>query len=251
MARINITNDNEFSLLLNALSYDITYAHFHYKLLRSLHGAIEGDQYQEVFNQSWTFWHLTFEAHQDAMFFRLGRIFDQSKDALSLGNWLQTIKFNLHLFDQPNFRKRLQGNPFVESLAKDSRKPDEHKLEQDICSVVVNKNKGTDTVVMKFKEIRNKFLAHKDPNVLLPSRGPEMVVDLSWNDIEHLLSLADSLLSKYSLLFAASVYSTTMVGQDDYKYVLESIKMRIESYKAATEVEMEKFLGKSQEDKAT
>ena len=55
MARIDIPNDNEFSILLNALSSDITYAHFHYKLLRSLQGAIEGNQYQEVFNQSWTF----------------------------------------------------------------------------------------------------------------------------------------------------------------------------------------------------
>ncbi|MGA3281857.1 MAG: hypothetical protein ABSD50_12850 [Smithella sp.] len=244
MARIDISNDNEFSILLDALSSDITYAHFHYKLLRSLHGAIEGDQYREVFNQSWTFWHLTLEAHEVAMLLRLGRIFDQGKNALSLGNWLQTIRSNLHFFDEPNFRRRLQGNSFVESLAKDSRKPDEHELKQDIGSVVVNLNNGIDSVVKKFNNVRNKYLAHKDPNVLLPSRGPKMVADLSWNDIEHLLSLANRLLSKYSLLFTASVYSTTMVGQDDYKYVLESIKMRIESYKATMAAEMEKYLGK-------
>jgi hypothetical protein len=49
------------------------------------------------------------------------------------------------------------------------------------------------------------------------------------------LSLADRLLSKYTILFDASVDSTTMVAQDDYKRVLETIKERIESHKAAVE----------------
>jgi hypothetical protein len=249
MARIDIPNDNEFSLLLNALSSDIGHAHFHYKLLRALQDA--RDEYWEVFSQSQTFWSLTLEAHQDATLSRLGRVFDQEKTALSLGNWLLTIKSNLHFFDEPNFRKRLQGNPFVESLAKDSRKPDEQELEQDVGSVVKSVNKGIDNVVLKFINIRNKYLAHKDPKVLLPSRGPEMVADLSWNDVEHLLNLADGLLSKYSLLFAASVDSTTMLGQDDYKSVLETIKGGIESHRAAAEAEMKKYLGKSREDPAT
>lgn len=248
MTRIDIPNDDEFSLLRNALSSDIGHAHFHYKLLRALQDA--HDEYWEVFSQSRTFWYLALEAHQDATLFRLGRIFDQERGALTLGNWLQTIKSNLHFFDEPSFRKRLQGNPFVENLARDFRKPDRHELEQDIGSVVVSVNKGTDNVVKKFIDIRNKYLAHKDPRTLLPSRGPQMVADLSWNDVEHLLSLADRLLSKYSILFAASVDSTTMLGQDDYKYVLETIKERVESHKAAVECERKKYLRKSRRDPA-
>jgi len=83
MARINISDDNEFSLLLNALSSDIVYAHFHYKLFRALQDA--HDQYWEVFAQALTFWSLTLEAHQNATLFRLGRVFDQDKSAL--GQW--------------------------------------------------------------------------------------------------------------------------------------------------------------------
>ncbi len=185
-------------MLLNELSSDIVHAHFHYKLLRALQDA--HGQYGEVFSQSRTFWYLTLEAHQDATLFRLGRIFDQAKGALSLGHLLQTIKSNLHFFDEPNFRKRLQGNPFVDSLAKDSRKPDEHELDQDIGSVMRD-NKGFDNVVEKFINTRNKYLAHKDPKVLLPSQGPEMVADLSWNDIEHLLSLANRATQQIQLAF--------------------------------------------------
>jgi hypothetical protein len=233
MGRIRISNENEFSLLPNALSHDIGHAHFHYKFLRALQDA--HDQYWEVFSESRTFWGLTLEAHEDAMLYRLGRIFDQHKSALSLGKWLQIIKSNLYFFDEQNFRKRLQDNSFVESSAEDSRKPDEQELEQDIGSVVVKGNKGADNIVKKFVGIRNAYLAHRGLGGLLPSRGPQMVTDLSWDDVEYLLSLADRLLSKYTILFDASVDSTTMVAQDDYKRVLETIKERIESHKAAVE----------------
>ncbi len=165
MARIQVPDDNEFSLLLNELSSDIVHAHYHYKLLRALQDA--HSKYGEVFSQSQTFWYLTLNAHQDATLFRLGRIFDQTKGVLSLGHLLQTIKSNLHFFDEPNFRKRLQDNPFVDSLAKDSRKPDGQELDQDIGSVVMNVNKGFDNVVKRFIDTRNKYLAHKDPKVLL------------------------------------------------------------------------------------
>lgn len=249
MAHIRVRDENEFSLLLNELSSDMTHAHFHYKLLRALHDA--HGQYAEVFNQSRTFWHLTLNAHQDATLFRLGRIFDQTRGALSLGHLLQTIKSNLHFFDEPNFRKRLHDNPFVDSLAEDSRKPDEHELDQDIGSVVRAVNNSFDNVVEKFINIRNKYLAHKDPKVLLPSQGPEMVADLSWDDVEHLLSLANRLLSKYSLLFTASIDSTTIVGQDDYEYLLESIRQRIDAYKTHVEAETKEYLRKSKEDSTT
>jgi hypothetical protein len=120
-------------------------------------------------------------------------------------------------------------------------------LDQEVGTILVKLNKkgAADKVVKKFVATRDKFLAHKDPNFLLPSRGPKKVADLSWNDVEHLLSLANRLLTKYSLLFAASAYSTTMHCQDDYKYVLETINKRIESHKADEEADMKKYLGKS------
>lgn len=246
MARIEILDDNEFSLLLNTLSADVVHAHFHYQLLRALQDA--HDQYSEVFNETRTFWYLTLEAHQGATLFRLGRIFDQHKHALSLGNWLMTIRSNLHFFDEPDFRRRLQGNAFVDSLAKDSRKPEERELDRDISLVVAGSKKGVDESVRKFIDIRNKYLAHRDPAFMLPSQGPQKVADLLWADIERLLNLAAGLLNKYSSLFAASVSSTTMVGQDDYKYVLETVRARINSHKVDVDAEMKKYSGKSTED---
>ena len=245
MSGIRVCDDNEFSLLLNELSTDMIHAHFHYTLLRALEDA--RSQYAGVFSQSPTFWYLTLNAHQDVVLFRLGRIFDQSNGSLSLRNLLRAIKSNLHFFDEPNFRKRLQGNPFVDSLSKDSRKPVESELDHDIGLVAKDANNGFDNVAERFIHIRNKYLAHKDAKVLLASTDPETVAELSWDDVEHLLSLAKGLISKYSLLFAASVDSTTMHGQDDYKNVIESIKEHVDAWEARVEAARKEYLRKSEE----
>jgi hypothetical protein len=237
MARIRVSDDKEFSLLLTTLSSDIGWSQFHYKLLRDLQNA--RDSYPEVFNETRTFWYLTFQAHETATFYRLNRIFDQEKEALSLVNWLITIKTHLYLFDEANFRQRLQGNEFVDSLAKSLRKPDEHELNQDI-ELVWTKDKGNKNV----DSIVKKYLAHIDPSFLLPSRGVQSLPDLTWDDIEHLLDLASRLLNKYSSLFSANLYSGTIIGHDDYKYIIETIKMRITSYKAAIDAETKKYLNK-------
>jgi hypothetical protein len=244
MARIRVSDDKEFSLLLTTLSSDIGWSQFHYKLLRDLQNA--RDSYPEVFNETRTFWYLTFQAHETATLYRLNRVFDQEKEALSLVNWLMTIKTHLYLFDEANFRQRLQGNEFVDSLARSFRKPDEHELNQDIKLVWTKdkSNKKVDPIVKKYVDIRNKYLAHVDPSFLLPSCGIQPLADLTWDDIEHMLNLASKLLNKYSSLFSANLYSGTIIGHDDYKYIIETINMRIMSYKAVIDAETKKYLNK-------
>jgi len=42
---------------------------------------------------------------------------------------------NLSIFDEPNFRQRLKGNAFVESLAAELIAPDQAQLQKDIETV--------------------------------------------------------------------------------------------------------------------
>jgi hypothetical protein len=231
---IDRLNDEGFSLLLKELSSDIGHAHFHYKLLRALLDVYNNPS-SETFSQSRTFWFLTIEAHQDATLFRLGRVFDQGKDGLSLGKLLQTIKAYPHFFDEAHFRKRFKNKVFAENLTKDFKKLSMEGLERDIGLVSVDQNQGGDDVVRRFVAIRKKYLAHKDPKPLLSPAEFKTVADLSWADVEHLLDLANSLIRKYSLLFSASVDSTSMLGQDDYKYVIEAIEDKMQAHKASME----------------
>jgi hypothetical protein len=122
--------------VVTELSDDVVYTHVHWKLA--------GESLQNnpiVMAQSQTFWWLTIHAHQSTAVQRLCRAFDQEAQALSLHSWLKTICANLHLFDKAEFRRRLASNPFVESLAADSRHPDPVVLSTDIreCSGTVGR----------------------------------------------------------------------------------------------------------------
>lgn len=79
----------------------------------------------------------TRNAYIDAIFLRLCKAYDLSEgnSNLSLRNFLETIQGNLHFFDEPNFRERLQGNAFVDSLAAEPRKPELAELQKDLESV--------------------------------------------------------------------------------------------------------------------
>ncbi|PYQ61819.1 MAG: hypothetical protein DMF53_14430, partial [Acidobacteria bacterium] len=104
---IRIKDDKEFDLLLESLASDVVSAHIHYRLFRDLDTA--RPNFSREMNESWTFWWLTIIAHRDCTLLHLGRIYDQYKGSLSMLNWLRTIQKNLHFFDEPNFRQRLQG----------------------------------------------------------------------------------------------------------------------------------------------
>jgi hypothetical protein len=68
------------------------------------------------------------------------------------------------------------------------------------------------------------------------------VVDpLDFAEVEVLLERAVSILNKYSLLFGALAYSTSMVGADDYKYVLDCIRKDIEARDREWKEEMAKY----------
>lgn len=55
MAHIQVTNDNEFSMLLDTLSSDIVLAHVHYTLFRDLQKSVE--TYWKVFTETFDdFW---------------------------------------------------------------------------------------------------------------------------------------------------------------------------------------------------
>lgn len=120
--KIKITNSEEFSRLLETLTNETVTACIHFKLYSDLEAA--RPDYSVEFNESWTFWWLTFQAHLDTTLFRLCKIYEPHPQSLNLRNLLNIIKENAKFFDEDNFRERLKGNPFVDSLASSFKKPD-------------------------------------------------------------------------------------------------------------------------------
>ncbi|OLP20347.1 hypothetical protein BST81_01020 [Leptolyngbya sp. 'hensonii'] len=167
--KINVKTGDELNRLLDNLQQEIVYANIYYRLYWDLNDALRS--HPEEFAQSNTFWVLTFDALQDAWLIRLCRVFDtQCNNNLNLVNLLETIKENLHFFNEQNFRERLKDNAFVNSLAECDRVPDQAQLDKDIEFA------KADPLVEKLRIWRNNIVAHKGSKFVL-GKAPQLSED--------------------------------------------------------------------------
>lgn len=219
---INIKDASEFERLLKGLSDDIVDAHVHYLLYEDLIKALE--KHPLVAPQSNVFWTFTLQSHLNSSVYALFRAYDQDLRALHLRSWLLTIQSNMHLFEEPAFRERLKDNPHVDNLAKDRTLPDAASLAQDIslCS-------SSDPIVRKLMIYRGSRIAHRNAKSLLNARTLGDADGLTFDDLQMLLDRAKTILNRYSYLFSSAVYSTKVVGRDDYEYIFKCVEEKVEA----------------------
>lgn len=232
--QLNIESSEEFDKLLNSLADELVHANIFFRLHLDLKSATT--EYNREFNQSVTFWSLTFQALLDTALFRLCRIYDTYQTSNSLPNLLDTIKGNLHIFDEANFRERLKDNIFVDSLAQSVRRPDPKQLEMDI-EYASNKN----SLVKNLLIWRNNVFAHRSAGNIV--KGKKLTVDypLSIDNISELLEKGMSILNHYSSLFRALSHSTQIVGHDDYQYVLSCIRSGLIRHEEEIQAELRRY----------
>lgn len=211
----------EFEQLLNALSHDVVDAHIHYQMYEELVAAIQ--HHPLVVQQSNTFWTFTLQAHLNSSIYALFRAYDQDTRALHLRSWLLTIQKNPHLFDEEPFRERLKDNPHVASLAADSRKPDVATLADDIALCSSN-----DPIVKSLTVYRSNRITHRNAKALLSPEDIGERFGLTFDDIRTLLERAKTIVNRYSYLFAASTYSTKVIGHDDFEYIFKCVEEKVE-----------------------
>jgi hypothetical protein len=231
---IEVKSQEEFERLLNALCNEAVEACIHFRLYTDLNSCHK--EYGQVFNETWTFWSLTFQAHWDTTLFRLCKIYDQHKTSLNLRNLLDTVEANVGSFDGANFRERLKGNPFVDSLAADARRPDVAELKKDVETVTDN---NAEVKALLFW--RNNFYAHRSAEHVAEKKALTERYALSYEMVERLLKNAMRIVNAYSSLFRASTYSTQIVGHNDYLYILRTIKEALNEHEAQIQRETTMF----------
>jgi hypothetical protein len=215
---IPIRNSQELAGLLKALVDDIRTCHDYYRLYRKLHEALK--EFDTEFHQSPAFWSLTFQSLGDAAILRLCRVYDQHKSANHLHGLLLTIQANPELFDEAHFRERLQDNPAVDYLAKHGTSPKPDDLEKDL-----KLTSDDDPDVLLLYKWRGAVVAHRNAKM---AKGTNTWADenpLSWAVIEKLIDRAFEIFNKYSVLFSAASYSTMLIGEDDYKDLLQLLRL--------------------------
>ncbi len=235
--QIQIKNSEEFHSLLTVLLGELVDARIHLTLYKDLVKSYE--EYAVEFGQSWTFWSLTLSAHLDAVHLRLCKAYDQyekSNPTLNLRNLLHTIEANLHLFDEPNFRERLKGNPFVDSLAEGQVRPDPAQLAADVARV-----SSSDARVRKLIVWRNNFFAHRSPDDVLNRKPLAINFPISLGDIEALVNDGIIIANRYSILFNATSHASGIIGSDDYLNVLKAVREHVQNYKRQIEEERKRL----------
>jgi|ERR1017187_224156 hypothetical protein len=229
--KIDIETGEELNLLLEALKTEIINANSYHRLF---YGLLKSrTEHGREFQQANTFWYLTLEALREARLISLCRIYDQNSQSLNLVNLLDTVKANLRFFSEPHFRERLQGNAFVDSLAKRDRIPKTDELECDIESVSAGCNNDS---VKKLMIWRGNIAAHHNAGLSL---GKNRVLEnnpLSEMEIEKLLEHSLSIFNKYSNLYKACTHSTQLLilGHDDYKDLLKFINLGLQKWDEET-----------------
>jgi hypothetical protein len=232
--KLKIKSSEEFERLLDSLANELVNANIYFKLHSDLIASIP--VYEKELNESSTFWTLTFQSHLDAALFRLCRVYDTHPKSNSLANLLDTIKANLYIFDEMNFRERLKDNPFVDSLAQSARKPDLKQLDEDREYASEN-NPLVNTLLIW----RNNIFAHRNAKNITRKKNLVVEYPFSKNNVSDLLKKGISILNHYSGLFRAVSHSTQIVGHDDYKHVLSYIRAGLKYREEKIETEIRKY----------
>jgi len=221
--KIKIKTGEELSQLLDALANEIVFAHIYYRLLCDL--AKARATHEREFSNFNTFWTLTLGSLRTAYQTHLCRIYDQESTSLNLVNLLHTIQSNLHFFSESNFRERLKGNAFVDSLAKTKRMPEKDEVENDMKLVSCE-----NLIVKKLIIWRNNIVAHKGAKVALGNKQVLLDNPLSDSEIEKLLEQSIDIFNKHCSLYKATTHSSGIIGHDDYKHLLKFIGLGLQKW---------------------
>ena len=213
-------SSTQFTRLLKGLADDIVFAHIHWRLAQDLDSSLSEHPLVEA--QSNTFWYLTLRAHKSTALQHLCKAFDQEQKSLHLLSWLNTIKANISLFDTDAFRERLKDNSYVQSLSESAIKPDPALLETDIALCT-----GTDRLVRSLVVYRSNSAAHRSKKLTLQHETQTSSASLTYEEIESLLTRSITILNRYSYMFKAETYSTSIIGKNDYQYIFKTVEASV------------------------
>ena len=209
----------EFTQLLKALSNDIVDAHIHWRLASDIAKSLQ--DHPLVAAQSNTFWSLTHKSHVVTALQCLARAFDQEQSSLHLLSWLQIIHDNQSIFDVKEFKTRLRDNPFVESLAASAQSPNPETLKKDVALCA-----ATNPEVNLLVRYRGSQAAHRSKRLAMRPLQPG-THDLTDAVVEALLDRAKTIFNRYSYMFSAATYSTSIIGRDDYRFIFSAVEAAV------------------------
>lgn len=235
---LKISNSDDFERLLDALAADVLDAGYHLQLRMALAEAT--NEYLVQFNQSLAFWHLTFNAQNAAAMVLLCRAYDQHPASLSLINFLDTVKENLTLFGAT------AGPDIPPAVDPSAARPDLRQLDEDRRSVSPEND-----LVKRLISLRGNVFIHRKASNTVERQGLETRYAFTFVELEQLWRRAINILNRYSQLFRRQVWTTSLVGQDDYLSLLKALRRDHDHQEALIRAELHELEPSEGEKPAT
>jgi hypothetical protein len=182
-------------------------------------------------NQAPHFFTFTIKAHLDDALLILSRILDRHEDSLSIWKFLNFVEQNCQIFSTEAFRQRMMQKPDY----------DEHwtKSHEPITSKEINEDRQKlaklEHVISNIKKWRDKLIAHMDHNVITKNKVISKEYPLKRQQLQEVIDTLFKILNRYSRAYNSSTYLEKFVGEDDIKYVMNSIRFDIQEQKKQLE----------------
>jgi hypothetical protein len=228
---IKVRDSTEFRRLLHVLALELVDANIAFKIHTNLIAAYQSES-GDAMRQAWTFWSLTIQAHLDSAVLRLCRIYDQNAKNLGLRGFMHTIQSNPHLFSKEQFAARMEGRPHADSLIEAFAPLDSKQIEVDMAYVTRASNPTVDRLIA----IRHNYYSHRNANDVVADHAVSEKYPHMRDEVGELLKVGLAIVNLYSDLFEANRWSSGIIGQDDYHYVLRAVQERLDRHRSEREI---------------
>jgi hypothetical protein len=228
---IEIRNSTEFQRILQTISLELVDANIAFNMHINLISAYQSES-ADAMRQAWTFWSLTIQAHLDSAVLRLCRIYDQDDKNLGLRGFIHTIQSNPHLFSKEQFAARMKSRANAESLIEAFVPLDSRQIDVDMAYVTRASNPTVDRLIA----IRHNYYSHRNAKDVVADRAVSEKYPHMRDEVGELLKVGLAIVNLYSNLFEANSWSSGIIGQDDYQYVLRAAQERLDRYRSNRDI---------------
>jgi HEPN superfamily AbiU2-like protein len=198
-----------FRAYRDALVEEVRSARMHYDLYRNLRAEIP--RYKDEINRSPHFWSLTLNSHVEAFRISLCRAYDQHEEVVSLNCWLVFFRDRVQTPDHMALaiRERFYCEPLTPG-----------ELDGDLAAV-----RTSDLLVKNLVAQRGCAIAHVGSEVTRRHIVAFERFPLVYGDLEELLTRAERIVARYSVLVTDENIGFQTHQREDYTRVLEDIRV--------------------------
>ena len=207
---------SQFEQQIKGLIDQLFTANLHFQIGTGLRKSWR-EYYQELV-QAHVFWQYTIHAHDTMAVLGLCRVYDNTKAGdrrcLTLRRIIETVKTNPSVFEQAEFRRRLEQNPHVDYLSQQLPKLDADQIEADI------KFCHDDGTIKELFMLRNKLIAHADYEYSIgEEKGYSKSHPLPYQDIQRLIDRGFETVNRYSGIYIATTHNDRLGSRQDQDYL--------------------------------